>query len=44
LRLVTDIVALLALATLVLACLTDLDLAIIIASFTVARYWPAAWT
>lgn len=44
LRLVTDIVALLALATLVLACLTDLDLAIIIAPFTVARYCPAAWT
>jgi hypothetical protein len=43
-RLVTDIVALLALATLALVCLTDPDLAIIIASFTVARYCPAAWT
>ena len=43
-RLVTDAVALLALATLVLACLTNLDLAIIIAPFTIVLMGlPIAW-
>jgi len=36
LRLVTNIVALLALATLILACLENIALAIIIAPFTIA--------
>jgi hypothetical protein len=44
LRLVTDAVALLALATLVLACLRDVDLAIIIAPFALALIGlPIAW-
>jgi hypothetical protein len=43
-RLVTDVVALLALATLVLACLTNVDLAIIIAPFTIVLIGlPIAW-